>query len=122
MDTCVCAACGNPAPLDSYRCSQIGAATLNYCRACAVLGAESASVVKELIGDPENVADWVLVYDSESDWYRYYRDGAVRDFVETKVPGEEVTTIKTRKDLNEFLDKHQAREAACPNQSPKTPE
>lgn len=101
-DGCKCFACGNDAPIESYRCSTIGAATLNYCRSCAIMRAEAESVVKELIGDPEQAADWVLVYDPSTDWYLYYHDRQPHPTITTTTAPPK--KFNTRKDFNEFLD------------------
>lgn len=100
--TATCAACGNPAPVDVFRCSKLGAATFNYCHACAYLGAESAEAVKDLIGEPEQVAEWLVVYDKETDWYRYYRDDVALEPAQDKDGNQ----YRTRAELNPFLAAH----------------
>lgn len=92
-----CCACGEEFEDDKAVCTQsmLGAATLNYCKACAFVGAEDKEIVSELVGAPENCADWVTVYDKESDWYVKYR---------TNLPIDSVYARKTRTELNELLN------------------
>lgn len=88
-----CTACNNVFDKTDiiFRCSTIGAATLPYCKSCGHVNAEDEEIVNFFCGDPSHCANWVVVYDKESDWYRYYYDNVKLDPIEN---------INTRTELN----------------------